>query len=354
MITIGVDAHKSLHVALAINEAGRTLEHWRGPNSPQGWQDLQQWATALGTPRRWGIEGASNYGRGLAQALVEAGETVYEINPRWTAQTRRSARTPGKTDRLDAQAVASLVLRDHASLPQVQLEDATSLLDLLVKERETVLAEATRLRNQLHFLLLQVDPQYRDTVPALTTPEGLEAVEQYSTSSAKLMDTQRVAAVHRLAQRLRLAHTQAAELRQEIETRTQEAGFSPLTELKGVGLLTAGAIAGILGPGKRFQREAQVAAYAGAAPLETSSAGKVRHRLNRGGNRRLNAILYRIAFTQAGCLPAAKTYLADRKAEGKTTKEAFRTLKRYLVRAIWKLWLKCLAPLTPPALAAAA
>ncbi len=353
MITIGVDAHKSLHVALAIDDAGRTLDHWKGPNSPQGWQDIQHWATALGTPRRWGIEGAGNYGRGLAQALVEAGETVYEINPRWTAQTRRSARKPGKTDRLDAQAVAYLVQRDHATLPQVQLEDATSVLDLLVKEREDALAEATRLRNQLHFLLLQVDPQYKDSVPALTSPEGLEAVEQYSTSSPKLMDTARVASIRRLAQRLRLAHTQAEDLEKQITTRTQEAGFSPLTELKGVGLLTAGAIAGILGPGMRFQNDAQVAAYAGVAPLEVSSAGNVRHRLNRGGNRRLNAILYRIAFTQAHCLPAAKTYLADRIADGKTRKEAYRALKRYLVRAIWKLWQKCLAALAPAALAAA-
>ncbi len=108
-------------------------------------------------------------------------------------------------------------------------------------------------------------------------------------------------------------------------------------------LLTAGALAGILGPGQRFTSEAQLAAYAGVAPLEASSAGTVRHGLNRGGNRRLNAILYRIALAQARSSPEAQAYLARRKAEGKTWREAMRALKRYLIRAIWRLWQQCLA-----------
>jgi transposase len=112
--------------------------------------------------------------------------------------------------------------------------------------------------------------------------------------------------------------------------------------LCGINLLTAGALAGILGPGRRFTTEAQLAAYAGVAPLEASSAGSVRHRLNLGGNRRLNAILYRIALTQARHLPEARAYLDRRKAEGKSSKEAFRALKRFIIRAIWRLWQECL------------
>ena len=77
------------------------------------------------------------------------------------------------------------------------------------------------------------------------------------------------------------------------------------------------------------------------APLETSSAGRVRHRLNRGGNRRLNAVLYRIAITQAGASPQAKAYLARRAAEGKSRRETLRALKRHLVRAVWRLWQEC-------------
>ena len=84
------------------------------------------------------------------------------------------------------------------------------------------------------------------------------------------------------------------------------ARFAPLTQSCGVSLLTAGALAGILGPGRRCATAAQLAAYAGIAPLEVSSAERVRHRLNRGGNRRLNANLYRSVLTQSRHAPAAQ------------------------------------------------
>jgi transposase len=100
-------------------------------------------------------------------------------------------------------------------------------------------------------------------------------------------------------------------------------------------------IAGLLGPGQRFQSDAQLASYAGVAPLQASSADRIRHRLNKGGNRRFNAILYRIALTQAYYSEEARTYLKRRISEGKSRKEAIRALKRYIVRAIWKLWKSC-------------
>jgi transposase len=123
--------------------------------------------------------------------------------------------------------------------------------------------------------------------------------------------------VRRLAERLCLAVEQVADLAKQIQELTKPR-FSPLAELYGVSLLTAGALAGILGPGNRFASEAQLAAYAGAAPLEASSAGSVRHRLNRHGNRRLNAILYRIVLIQARGFPEAKAYLTRRTSQGKT------------------------------------
>jgi transposase len=145
-----------------------------------------------------------------------------------------------------------------------------------------------------------------------------------------------------MATRLRVALEQAGDLAQQISHRAA-AAFSPLTRLCGISLLTAGAPAGIQGPGRRFATEAQPAAYAGVAPLEASSAGGVRHRLNRGGNRRLNAILYRVALTQARSAPEARAYLERRRTEGKTSKEAFRAPKRFLIRAIWRLWQQCLS-----------
>jgi len=102
VITIGVDAHKAVHVAVALDEAGRELSAWHGSNSAAGWQQLLDWALGLEEERRWGIEGAWGNGRGFAQHLVQREETVYEINARWTALGRRHARgcavnRPGKS-----------------------------------------------------------------------------------------------------------------------------------------------------------------------------------------------------------------------------------------------------------------
>jgi transposase len=348
MLTLGIDAHKRVHAAVALDAAGREVGRRQVPNSAAGWRDLLAWAAALGEARRWGVEGAWGYGRGLAQHLVAAGETVYEVSPRWTAEGRKRARRPGKSDALDALAVARLVLGEAATLPAVGAEDETAVLDLLTTERDAAVAEATRLRNQLHALLLQLDPEYRARVPALDTQAGLAAVEAYTTASPGALDQERAAAVRRLAQRLRLAVDQAAELARQIGARVQT-GFVALTRLCGVSLLTAGALAGILGPGRRFRTEAQLAAYAGVAPLEASPAGRVRHRLNRGGNRRLNALLYRIAITQATHSAQARAYLARREAGGKSRREALRALKRHLVRRVWRLWQECLADVPAPA-----
>jgi transposase len=158
MLTVGVDAHKRTNVAVALDATGRELARWRGPNNVAGWHQVAAWAAALDREARWGIEGAWKYGRGLAQCLVEAGAAVYEVNARWTAAGRRRARTPGKSDRLDARAVALVVWREAGTLPAVAADDETGVVDLLVTEREGIVTEATRLRNQLHQLLLQLDP----------------------------------------------------------------------------------------------------------------------------------------------------------------------------------------------------
>jgi transposase len=341
MITIGVDAHKRVHVAVALDAAGRQLGVWKGPNCARAWQELQAWAVAFGGQRVWGVEGAWSYGRGLAQHLVVDGEVVYDVNSRWTALGRRSARKRDKTDRLDARAVAALVRQEGASLPRVGQEDETAVLDLLVRERENALAEVTRLRNQIHALLMQIDPEYKIGLRNRRVRTRMRLLEGYEPPVAPTtpLQRERVAAVRRLASRARVAGEQAEALAKRIRALAER--FAPLTELVGVDLLTAGQLAAILGPGRRFEGEAQLAAYAGAAPLEASSAGLVRHRLNRGGHRQLNWILYRIVLTQAQHSEQARAYIARRRHEGKTMREAFRALKRYIVRAIWRLWQLC-------------
>lgn len=340
MRPIGVDAHKQQHTAVAVDDAGREVGKCQVANSPNGWERLRNWALELGEERQWGVEGASNYGRGLAQYLVAAEETVYEVNPRLTAQRRRRSPRMDKNDRQDALAVAKKVREEFEELPLVVAEDETVELDLLITERESALAKVTRLRNQVHSLLTQIDPEYRTHLPKLTSKAGVSALETYESPRDGTIYQQRAAGVCRLAQRLRLALEQAEEIAREIKALTKER-FSPLMKLCGINSITAGALAGILGPNLRFNNDAGLAAYAGVAPIEASSAGRVRYRLNRGGNRRLNAILYGIILTQAKWLPETKAYLERRVSEGKSKREAIRALKRYLIRAIWKLWQEC-------------
>ena len=221
MVTLGVDAHKSVHQALALDATGTVLGRWRGANTADAWQRVLAWAQTFPGPRRWGIAGAWNYGRGLAHYLVGSGATGYAVNPRWTAEQRRRARKPGKRDRRAAHAGARLVRAEGTSLPQLTVEDAARVLDLLVTERETARSAATRLRNQLHQQVLQRDPTYAPQLPRLTTEAGLQAVARSALAQPTPLQQQRSAALRRLVQRLRLTVAQAATLATAIGTHVE-------------------------------------------------------------------------------------------------------------------------------------
>ena len=184
---------------------------------------------------------------------MAASQRVYEVNPRWTALGRKRARKSDKTDRLDALAIAQMVRQEEEGLPAIQQEDQTTLLDLMTTERERALAEATRLRNQIHALLLHLDPQYPALLKDLKPKKSLSILENYPLPDRNLVQQERALSVRRLAQRLRLALDQAYDLHAELARRIRKQAAQqalPLTRLCGVNLLTAGALAGILGPGQ--------------------------------------------------------------------------------------------------------
>jgi transposase len=107
--------------------------------------------------------------------------------------------------------------------------------------------------------------------------------------------------------------------------------------LPGVGVINAARLLAEVADVRRFRTEAQLALYAGVAPLDASSGRQQRHRLNRSGNRQLNSALHMIAITQARIHPPARAYMARRREQGKTGKEALRALKRHLIRALYRL-----------------
>lgn len=347
VITIGVDAHKAIHVAIALNEAGQRLGEWSGGNTVGEWARFHEWMKSFNGQCQVGIEGAGSYGRGLAGSLVHAGEVVYDINGRLTAIGRRHARRRGKSDRLDAEAVAQTVRRETDALPRVVCNDDARILSLLCEEREALVQEATRVRNRLHTVLLELDPEYKQWV-SLLSKRGLSMLEDLAMEPED--DGLRralKASVQRHATHLTMLMQDIDALAREVETRAQS--FAALTEITGVAPLTAGTLAGILGSHTPFESDAQLASYAGVAPLEASSAGNGRHRLSRAGNRRLNAIIYRIAISQQRYPGEGRTYVEKKLSEGHTKREAIRSLKRYIVRAIWRQWRRCAPPLPPQA-----
>lgn len=348
MITIGIDAHKSVHVAVAIDPQGRELAHLRVENDLEGWARVHEWAEELGEPCQFGVEGAYSYGRGLAQFLVAQEATVYDINPRWTARSRRRARRQHKNDPLDALAVARIVLQEAPDLPVVQVDDASSCLQVLVSEYRAARKEATRLVNTLHAHLMHLEPRYQARFPSLQGKGALAELCAYRPAGGTNMARTRAATVRRLAARLQLTLQQLAEIEEGIDELVS-VGYEPLMAIDGVAKLTTGMLVAYLGPGHRFQSDAQLAAYAGVAPVEASSGHRVRHRLNRRGHRQLNSILHRIAITQKRCSPTARAYFQQRLSEGKTDREAMRALKRYLARTIFNAWKACIPPPPPHA-----
>lgn len=156
MIWIGIDAHKRVHQALALSVDG-VLGQKTIVNTAVGWTELLRWASAW-PERIWAVEGSGSLGRGVAQFLAVRDERVHEVNPRWTAQRRRGLRRPGKSDVLDAQAVARLLREEGESLPLVQAETvASASLQLWSRLRDDLVLDMTRLRNRLHALLLLCD-----------------------------------------------------------------------------------------------------------------------------------------------------------------------------------------------------
>jgi transposase len=345
MITIGVDAHKRIQQAVAIDGAGQEIGRWRGGTGPTDAEAVTAWAAGLDAERCWGIEGSHQYGRTLAQALVARHETVCEVNPRLTAAMRRGSRQRGKSDRLDALAVARVVAREGDALPAVQPDDASAVLAELAADRASAVAEATALRNELHQVLYQLDAVDPRPWPDLTRAAAVTTLTDYAAPVADALTASRAVRVRHLAARLTLALEQAAATTVAIEDLARP-HLEPLDDLCGVAPLTAGLLAAALG-GRHFASDAQLASYAGTAPLEASSGEHTRHRLNRGGNRHLNALFHRIALVQLRSSPEAQDYIEKRCGEAKTQREAIRCLKRYIARRVYRAWGQCtLPPLT--------
>lgn len=335
MIVIGTDTHKRTHTCAAVfaqtgQHAGELTASAREP----GFRELLAWGRSLDEERIWALEDCRHVSGSLERFLIASGERVVRVPPKLMGESRRGERSSGKSDPIDALAVARAALREGPeTLPAAHLDEDAMQVKLLLDHREDLVKarseDQCRLRWHLH-----------DLWPGLEIPAGaldrIVWLDRIARKLSRAEQSTRVRVSRELLNEIRRRTRRAAELQREIGALVK-AQAPELLELEGCGALTAAKLIAETAGARRLPTDAKFARLAGVAPIPASSGNRVRHRLDRGGNRQLNCALHRIAVTQGRCHAPAREFLAKKQAEGKTRIEALRCLKRHLARRVWKL-----------------
>ncbi len=338
MIVLGADTHKRTHALAAVEASGGVVVGQRAITADEpGHLAALRWARELDEERVWALEDCRHVSRRLELALIAAGERVVRVAPALMGQSRQGERRPGKSDEIDALAVARAVVREGVErFPAAFLDERAMEIRLLGDHRSDLVAERTRVENRLRWHLVQLNPALEARIPGrcLHHPLWLERVAR---SLQRLPSSDaRVRVARQLVSSIRQLTRQAE--RTETELRALVRAYRPrlLGEL-GCGTLTAAILIGRTAGAERFDTDARFARQAGTAPIPVSSGKRDRHRLHRGGDRQLNRALHTIAITRARRDPETRAYLDRKIAEGKTRQEALRCLKRHLARRFHRL-----------------
>jgi transposase len=337
-IIIGIDTHKDVHVAVALDHLGVRLAELHVQTTHSGYSQLERWATRLGTVEVFGIEGTGSYGAGVARFLRARGHRLIEVNrPDRATRHRR-----GKSDPIDAEMAARLVLAGVAAGTPKAGDGPVEMLRMLKLAKDSAVKTRTQTLNQIKALLVTAPTELRETLNGL--PSG-----QLIQRCAALRPGALTSATAVAKYTLRLLAQRHLELRREIETLELEigrlVGIAAPALLEVFGIKSDGASTLLVSAGdnpERLRSEAAFAALCGANPIPASSGKTQRHRLNRGGDRQANATLHRIVVVRLRWHGPTQAYMARRLAEGKTKPEIMRCLKRYVAREVFTI-------LRPPA-----
>jgi transposase len=348
---VGIDPHKKTLTASVLDGRGGMVATATFKVSGVGHRALVEWATGFGPVRRWGIENASGLGRHTAIFLIERGCDVRDVCPTRTAEQSRKRRQ-GKTDALDSLRIAREVQADP-ELPvafkrapgDAGPDETHELLGLWHNQRRSLLKSRQHLLNEAEARLNELPEEIRADLPddrsvrrRLKAFSGRDRTVRWDPVTAlrlRLLD-EHAAAIAELDAREREASRELAHL-------VRRAG-STLHELCGIADRSDAELLVETGDPRRFAGEGGFARFNGTAPLPASSAEgddePKRHMLNRGGNRRINAVLHRMAVTQLRCEPRARQIYDDARRNGHTKKEAMRILKRHLSNVVHRRMLR--------------
>ena len=332
MIVIGIDPHMQTHTAVAVDGAtGQVLQELTIKARTPGFERLVEWARELDEERLFAVEDGRHVSGHLERHLIARGERSVRVAPRMMGVSRRADRVRGKSDPIDATAVARAALA-HPDLPQATLAGVEREIGLLVSHRESLVNERTDRICKLRWLLHDIDP---DLAPEPRSLGRYRTLDQLTETLHGLESSVQVRICCELVARCREITVRAGELEREISSLVK-AHAPALLVIPGCASLTAAKIVAETAQVGRFPTEGHFARYAGTAPVPASSGATHRHRFNRRGNRQLNAALHRIAVTQLRIHEPAKDYIAKKRSEGKSKTEAIRCLKRRLSRVVFK------------------
>jgi transposase len=329
-VAIAVDPHKASWTAAAVDASLQPLDIIRVSVSDSGYRALRRFARRW-PQAQWAIEGAAGLGAPLTMRLSADQIEVVDVPAKLAARVRLLSTGHGrKNDGADAISVGIAALTSH-TLNSTEIDSATRALRAVVEHRDDLVKTRTQTINRLHVVLTHLIPG--GAGPKLTAERAAEMLRNVrprdtAGKTMRALAVDLIGEVRHLDRRI----TKAAG---DIQAAVTASGTT-LTQLHGIGTLTAGKILGRVGTITRFRSAAAFASYTGTAPLEVSSGDVKRHRLSRAGDRQLNSCLHVMAITQIRQDTPGKTYYLRKRSEGKSHQEAMRCLKRRLSDTVYR------------------
>ena len=329
-VTLGIDTHRDVHVAAALDQHGRLLGTASFPTTTSGHRRLERWACEFGTIDAVGIEGTGSWGAGIARHLAARDHRVVEVS----RPDRRVRRQRGKSDTIDAEAAARAVQAGTATAtPKTRTGQIEAIRALRIARRSALKARS-QAAVQLHCLVSTAPEALRDALRNLRLAELVTTATKFRPGDPFAPAQATKIALRSIARRYQQLTTEIAEL--DALLHPLIAATAPnLIALYGVGTDVAGQLLVTAGDNpERLRNEAAFAHLCGVAPIPASSGRTHRHRLNRGGDRAANAALYRITICRLRWHPPTRAYAERRTQQGLTRREIIRCLKRYIAREI--------------------
>jgi transposase len=330
---IGVDTHRDSLTAAVTDPTGAVLAEITLAADAFGYRRMLAFARQNAPGKRvWAIEGTGSFGSGFCTYLLEEGEWVVEID----RPARPATRNGAKSDELDAARAAREAL-SRAHLAQPRRRGDREALRVLLATRQSAVVARTQAINLLKATLVSAPESLRNSFRNVGTDEQLTRCARLRASATRSEEHRCTVMALRAAARRALAlEAEADDLQAEIERIVTKLAPRLLAE-PGVGPISAAQILCSWSHPGRIRSEAAFAAIAGAAPIPASSGNTVRHRLNHGGDRQLNRALHTIVLSRLLHHEETKAYAARRTAEGRSSREIKRCLKRHLARRLFKL-----------------